>query len=55
MAGCGDGPTFLTIETHTACDIAEMSFYANEAQKYCIPKNWIPKNWIPKKNLQMLW
>jgi len=37
MAGCGEGATFLTIETTTACDIAEVSFYANEAESLLLP------------------
>merc|ERR1740123_463437 len=28
MAGCGAGATLLTVETQTACDISELSFYA---------------------------
>lgn len=37
MAGCGDGATFLTVETETACDISEVSFYSNEAESILLP------------------
>jgi len=37
MAGCGDGATLLTVETKTACDIAEVSFFANEAESILLP------------------
>lgn len=37
MAGCGDGATFLTIEAKTACDISQVSFYANEAESILLP------------------
>jgi len=37
MAGCGDGATFLEVETETACDISEVSFYANEAESLLMP------------------
>ena len=37
MAGCGDGATFLTVETETACDISELSFFSNEAESILLP------------------
>merc|ERR1719230_430978 len=37
MAGCGDGATLLTVETLTACDISEVSFYANESESILLP------------------
>jgi hypothetical protein len=37
MAGCGDGATFLTIETETACDISQVSFFQNEAESILLP------------------
>jgi len=37
MEGCGDGATLLTVETETACDIAEVSFYQNEAESILLP------------------
>jgi len=37
MAGCGDGATLLTVETQTACDIAEVSFFQNEAESILLP------------------
>jgi len=37
MAGCGDGATLLTVETETACDIQEVSFFANEAESILLP------------------
>jgi len=37
MNGCGDKATFLTVETKTACDISELSFYANEAESILLP------------------
>merc|ERR1740129_2741804 len=37
MAGCGDGATLLTVETQTACDISEVSFFANEAESILLP------------------
>jgi predicted DNA-binding WGR domain protein len=37
MAGCGDGATLLTVETETATDISELSFFANEAESILLP------------------
>jgi len=37
MEGCGDGATLLTIETKTACDIQQVSFYGNEAESLLMP------------------
>jgi len=37
MQGCGDKATFLTVETKTACDISELSFYSNEAESILLP------------------
>nr|USW07835.1 poly [ADP-ribose] polymerase 1 [Crypthecodinium cohnii] len=37
MAGCGAGATLLTVEVSTACDISEVSFYANEAESILLP------------------
>merc|ERR1712190_90249 len=37
MAGCGDGATLLTVETQTACEISEVSFFANEAESILLP------------------
>merc|ERR1719359_935061 len=34
---CGDNSTFLTIEAKTACDISQVSFYANEAESILLP------------------
>lgn len=37
MASCGEGATLLTIETFTACDISEVSFFKNEAESLLLP------------------
>jgi len=37
MNGCGGGASFLTIETQTACEISEVSFYGNEAESILLP------------------
>lgn len=37
MAGCGAGATLLTVETKTACDISELSFFQNEAESILLP------------------
>merc|ERR1712137_1161578 len=37
MNGCGDGASFLEIETTTACEISEVSFYQNEAESILLP------------------
>jgi len=37
MNGCGDGASLLEVETETACDIAQVSFYANEAESLLLP------------------
>jgi len=37
MNGCGDKATFLTVETKTATDISELSFYQNEAESILLP------------------
>eukprot|EP00927_Polykrikos_kofoidii_P026473 TRINITY_DN23554_c0_g1_i1.p1 TRINITY_DN23554_c0_g1~~TRINITY_DN23554_c0_g1_i1.p1 ORF type:complete len:899 (-),score=181.94 TRINITY_DN23554_c0_g1_i1:334-3030(-) len=36
-AGCGEGATMLTLQTETACDISDLSFYANEAESILLP------------------
>jgi len=35
--GCGDQSTLLTVETETACNISEVSFYANESESILLP------------------
>jgi len=37
MDGCGAGASLLTVETLTACDISEVSFFANEAESILLP------------------
>lgn len=37
MEGCGAGATLLTVETETACDISQVSFYQNEAESILLP------------------
>jgi len=37
MSGCGDDATFLTVETTSATDISELSFYSNEAESILMP------------------
>eukprot|EP00932_Pfiesteria_piscicida_P003974 SRR837773.1388.p2 GENE.SRR837773.1388~~SRR837773.1388.p2 ORF type:complete len:458 (+),score=223.16 SRR837773.1388:236-1609(+) len=37
MNGCGDGASLLSVETSTACDISEVSFFANEAESILLP------------------
>eukprot|EP00656_Telonema_subtile_P047408 TRINITY_DN5441_c0_g1_i4.p1 TRINITY_DN5441_c0_g1~~TRINITY_DN5441_c0_g1_i4.p1 ORF type:complete len:975 (+),score=317.26 TRINITY_DN5441_c0_g1_i4:183-3107(+) len=34
---CGSSSTFITVETKTACNIAQVSFYANEAESLLLP------------------
>ena len=36
-SGCGAGASFHTIETQTARDISEVSFFANEAESLLLP------------------
>lgn len=37
MNGMGDGASLLSVETFTACDISEVSFFANEAESILLP------------------